>query len=103
MPLLSGSVAFLYWRRAYKGLEHHLRPVMGAFIWFTGFEVLDLATLFRGSTDPRIYTLVAPFGPLWTIEDLMLGVGAASLGWWVWQYLTKRLQPQLSIVPTTAC
>ena len=103
LPLLSGSVVYLYWRRAYQGLERHLRPVMWAFIWFTGFEVLDLSTLLRGSTDPRLYSLVAPFGPIWTIENVMLAAGAVLLGWWVWQYLTKRLQTQLFIVLTTAC
>jgi len=103
MPLLAGSVLFLYWRRANEGLERHLKPVMWAFVWFTAFELVDLAALGRGTDDPRVYAIVAPFGPFWILAHGLLAVGAVVLGVWVWQYLTKRLQTQLFIVLTTAC
>ncbi len=103
LPLLSGVVTFLYWRRATTGLERHLRPVAWAFVWFTAFELVDVAAVGRGTTDPRLYDLVAPFGPLWILAHGLLAVAAAILGMWVWQYLTKRLQTQLFMVLTTAC
>ncbi len=103
IPVLSATVWFLYWRRANKGLERHLKPVMWAFAWFTAFELVDLSALARGTDDPRLYGIVAPFGPLWIGEHILLAVAAVLLGGWVWQYLTKRLQTQLFIVLTTAC
>jgi hypothetical protein len=103
IPLLAGAVMFLYWRRATKGLERHLKPVMWAFVWFTVFELVDLAVLGRGTADPRLYDVVAPFGPLWVLAQAVLAVAAVVLGRWVWQYLTKRLQTQLFMVLTTAC
>jgi hypothetical protein len=103
LPLFAGAVTFLYWRRAVKGLERHLRSVVWAFAWFTGFELADLAVLGRGTDDPRLYDLVAPFGPLWLVAQALLAVAAVILGRWVWQYLTKRLQSQLFMVLTAAC
>lgn len=103
LPLLAGTVLFLYWRRAFTGLERHLKPVMWAFVWFTAFELVDLAALGRGTDDPRLYSIVAPFGPLWILGHGLLAVAAVVLGLWVWQYLTKRLQTQLFIVLTAAC
>jgi hypothetical protein len=103
LPLLAGAVMFLYFRRATKGLERHLKPVAWAFAWFTLFELLDLAVLGRGTDDPRLYSIMAPFGPLWLVAHAVLAVAGVVLGLWVWQYLTKRLQTQLFMVLTTAC
>ncbi|HEX3082151.1 MAG TPA: cache domain-containing protein [Candidatus Saccharimonadia bacterium] len=103
LPLAAGAVTYLYWRRAYPGLERHLKPVMRAFAWFTAFELVDLSTLARGTSDPRLQSVVAPFGPLWSLAHILLAVAAVILGLWVWQYLTKRVQTQLFMVITTAC
>jgi hypothetical protein len=103
LPLLAGAVTFLYLRRATTGLERHLKPVVWAFLWFTAFELVDLAVLGRNTSDPRIYDILAPFGPLWILGQILLALAAAVLGRWVWQYLTKRLQTQLFMVLTTAC
>lgn len=102
LPLLAFTVAGLYLRRATTGLERHLRPVAWAFGWFGLYELLSLALLLQGSTNPLTYRLVAVYGPLWWVAQAGLLVGGVILGRWVWQYLTKRLLSQLFMVFTTA-
>lgn len=102
LPLGALAIAVLYWRRATKGLEHHLRPVAVAFLFFFGFELLLLAGLARDTTNPNLYNLVKAFGPLWIASYICLLAGALVLGRWVWHYLTERFMSQLFMIFTTS-
>jgi len=95
LPIAAFSVVALYWRRATTGLERHVRPVAYAFMLLFGFELFSVARLFRGTTNPSLYDIVKPFGPLWIIAHLFLLAGAIVLGRWVWRYLTERFISQL--------
>jgi hypothetical protein len=97
-PILSALVALLYLRRATIGLERHLRPVAVGFFALSLALVSGLATLWSTTTNITIYKLVAPFGPLWIIEHIFLGIGLIILGRWVWQHLLRRFQSQLFLV-----
>jgi len=101
LPLGSLGVAGLYWRRATKGLEHHLRPIAYAFLGLFIFDLLSLSRLLQGSDNPLIARLVASFGPLWTLQQVVLLVSVLVLGRWVWQYLTRRFMSQLFMIFTS--
>jgi arginine exporter protein ArgO len=98
LPLGAAAVTWLYWRRATKGLEKHLKPAAIAFASLTLFEIVSLAGLFRDSANPKIASLVAAFGPVWIIEQGLLLISALLLGRWVWEYLIKRFISQLFMV-----
>jgi hypothetical protein len=102
LPLGALTIAVLYWRRATKGLEHHLRPVALAFALFFGFELLSLAGLARNTTNPNLYNLVKAFGPLWMASYIFLLAGSLVLGRWVWHYLTERFMSQLFMILTSS-
>ncbi len=101
IPLMCASVAWLYLRRETIGLERHLKTVTISFFILTFYELLGLAHLFVHSDNVALYKLVAPFSWLWITEHLVMLLGVGLLGSWVWQYLTKRLQPQLFMIFTT--
>lgn len=98
LPLGACAVSVMYWRRATKGLERHLKPMAIAFITLTGFEILSLSNLWSNSTNPTISRLVAPFGPIWITNNILLLAVALLVGKWVWQYLTKRFVSQLFMI-----
>jgi hypothetical protein len=97
-PLGVLAICILYWRKATTGLERHLRPMAIAFSFLFGFELLNLASLWSSSSNPQIAKLVAPFGTLWIIDQLLLLISVSILGFWVWQYLTKRFISQLFMI-----
>lgn len=101
LPLGNLACALLYWRRAHKGLEHHLGPVAISFFWLTAFEIFSLGKLWQDTTNPLLYHWVQPFGYLWIAAHVMLFIGAAWMAIWVWKYLVKRLQSQLFMVFTS--
>lgn len=101
-PLLGSLVvSILYWRRATKGLERHLKPVALSFISFTVFEILSQAQLLRSSSNVAINQAVAIYGPFWLAENLALLISSILLGRWVWRYLTKRFMSQLFMIFTS--
>ncbi len=100
-PVGALSIAGLYWRRATTGLERHYKSVAKSFAVLFLYEVLSVTHLWRGSTNPNVSQLVAAFGPLWIIEQIVLLVAAIILGRWVWQYLTRRFMSQLFMIFTT--
>ena len=103
LPLGSLAVAGLYWRRATKGLERHLKPVAIAFIWLTSFEIFTLAaSSWQNTTNPTLYPWVSAFGYFWIAAQISLLISAIVLVRWVWVYLVKRLQGQLFIIFTSA-
>jgi hypothetical protein len=99
-PLGAGMTSYLYWRRATTGLERHLKPVAIGFGLVAVSGLVGLSSLGRGSTNPVIYNLVAPYGWLWWLEHILLMVGASVLGRWVWQYLVKRFFSQIFMIFT---
>lgn len=100
-PLLAVTVAFLYLRRATVGLEDHLKVPSYAFFLLSISELLRMATLFRGSTNITIFQFVAPFGPVWIAELVVVCLFSVLLGRWVFGYLLKQFNTQLFIIMTT--
>lgn len=96
--LASLLAGLLYWRRAHKGMERHLKPVAFGFFALTAYQVLLLAHTFRSTDNIIVYNLVAPFGPVWILEQAVLLLAAAIFGKWVWKYLTKRFTSQLFMI-----
>lgn len=101
LPVGAGIVAYLYWRRATKGLERHLKPVAVGFGFIALSHLVSITSMAQSSTDPFVYRLVAPYGWLWWIARLLLLAGALVLARWVWRYLVKRIFSQLFMIFTT--
>lgn len=97
-PVLALLITILYAREALIGLEAHLKPVMIAFGILTLSELFSLATLFQATNNIQLYNLVAPFGPFWIIQRLILLVSCVILGRWVFGYLLKQFRPQLFFI-----
>ncbi|MCX6730666.1 MAG: hypothetical protein NTZ55_02360, partial [Candidatus Roizmanbacteria bacterium] len=95
LPVLSATVALLYWRRASIGLEQHVNKVALGFSILALYELLGLAVLFRNSHDVWISKLVAPFGIVNCIQYGLLIIVIYILSRWTWYYLLKRLSTQL--------
>ena len=102
LPIASFGIAFLYFRRATTGLERHLRPVAVAFLLIGISDFLSLASSLRTSDNPVIFNAVAAFGWVWYLEHCFFLAGVITLGYWVWNYLTKRFQSQLFMIFTGA-
>jgi hypothetical protein len=98
VPVGAFVVGGLYWRRATKGLERHLKSVAVAFLFIGLADFINLAELLRNTSNPIIFSWVAAFGPIWWVEQLVLLAGVLVLGRWVWSYLTKRFFSQLFMV-----
>ncbi|HEX7259986.1 MAG TPA: cache domain-containing protein [Candidatus Saccharimonadia bacterium] len=96
------GIAFLYFRRATTGLERHLRPVAIAFLLIGVADLLHLLSFWRMSDNPLIFNAVAAFGWVWFLEHTIFLIGVVILGYWVWNYLTKRFQSQLFMIFTSA-
>ncbi len=100
-PLMSGAVAWLYWRRSTRGLERHLKPIGAGFLVIALADLIALSSLLRDTTNVTIHRLVSPFGVMWMLEHLALLIAALILGRWVWRYLLKRFDSQIFIIFTT--
>lgn len=98
LPLLSLLAGALYLRRATTGLERHLTPVAWGFGALAVFEALAGLGGLSNTTNPNLYRLVQPLGPVWWTALATLAIASLILGRWVWRYLTKRLQTQLFII-----
>lgn len=97
-PLGALTIMLLYWHRATKGLERHLKWLAIGFGFIFISELLSLASLWRGTTNPNISHLVAAFGPLWIAELVCLLTGVLIIGAWIWKYLTRRFMSQIFMV-----
>lgn len=97
-PVLAAIVGFLYLRKATEGLENHLKPVALGFFVLSLAEMLALQSLFQSTPNVELYKIVAPFGPLWILQQLTLLAAILILGKWVFGYLLKRLQTQLFMI-----
>ncbi len=99
-PLLVFTIGGQYLRRATTGLERHLKRVAISFILFGISECFALRTLFLNSSNVDVYQLVAPFGPLWIIQNITLLISLGILCQWVFGYLLKRFETQLFMIFT---
>lgn len=95
LPFGALAIMVLYWRRATRGLEHHLKPVALSFLFLSGYEILSLTNLWTNSDNTVVAKLVAPFGILWMVQLMLLLIGSIILGLWVWHYLTRRFFSQM--------
>ncbi len=103
LPVGSGLMALLTWRRTIWGLERHLKTLAWGFTYLALADVLDaLSTLGRKDDTPFVHIFTAAFGPLWWLELIVLTAAVWCLGRWVWRYLLRRFVSQLFIVFTTA-
>lgn len=100
-PLLSFLIAILYTLKALVGLERHVKPAASAFFLFALSELLAALAIFRGTTNVTLFQMLAPFGPVWIIQHVLLLLAAFILGKWVSGYLLKQFQPQLFLLFTT--
>lgn len=98
LPIAAFAIAVLYFRRATTGLERHLKKVAYAFAAYTLAEMLQLVSFLRDTDNPLLYDVVRLYGPLWSLQHLVLLIGSLYLGHWVWSYLTKRFFSQLLMI-----
>src|SRR5258705_5460178 len=80
---LSTLVGVLFFIRATKGLERHLRPVAISFFVLSLSELLSFSENFRQSSNVATSQLTAVFGPLWILRDVLLLIAGAILGKWI--------------------
>lgn len=99
-PFLALACCLLYFRKAYFGLERHLKGIAKSFAILSAYEFVNLASLFQNTASIDLYGLVAPFGPVWLLGRLLLLAAALMLGKWVFGYLLKQLQTQLMMILT---
>ncbi|HSX57840.1 MAG TPA: cache domain-containing protein [Candidatus Saccharimonadales bacterium] len=102
LPLGALSIALLYYRRATRGLENHLKQIALGFFFLALSESFFLATLLRISQNIDLSNATAAFGPVWWLEQICLLISALILGRWIWSYLTERLQSQLFMIFTSS-
>lgn len=102
LPFGAFTNAILMFRRSFKGLEKHLRPLIAVFAALGVYEIASLARLFRSTENVVTYGLIKPFGPVWSVEHAALAIAAIILGIWLWQYLVTRLESQLTLMFTAA-
>lgn len=100
-PILASMAGFLYLRRSTIGLEDHLKKLSFTFFILALSEFISLGSLLQNSDNSAIYSFVAPLGPLWIIQNLILIASVAVLLKWVIGYLLKRFQTQLFMVFTS--
>lgn len=100
-PVGALTISILYWRRATKGLERHLKPIAIAFFVVTLSEIVSLASLWQASENPAVANLTAAFGVLWVVEHVLLLIGTILVCVWVWKYLIERLFSQIFMILLT--
>lgn len=97
VPLLPGWVGLGYFRRATVGLERHLTHLAFGMYVLMLAEIVDLRRLFVDWNDPRIYNLVREYGSFWILQIALLGLGVAIIAHWVFSYLLRRFETQLTL------
>ena len=95
------AITTLYYRRQTQGLEKHLSLVVIACLLFFFSDILEYLMFFRSSSNIWIYQFVAPFGPIWIVQHIILLIAAILLRSWVFTYLLKRVTTQLFLIGTT--
>lgn len=101
-PILASLIALLYLRRATVGLEDHLKPVAWSFFMLAGAEFMAMSSIFQGTDNVRIFSLVSPFGPFWLLSHILYLAAGMVFGRWVFGYLLKQFETQLFMIFTVA-
>lgn len=97
LTLLPGFVGLGYFRLVILGLEKHLLK-LGIGMYFLMFaEILGKAKMFSSWSDPRVYLATADYGVVWILQLVVLGVGLYIISTWVFSYLLKRFETQLTL------
>lgn len=97
MPLLPGWVGLGYFRLGSVGLERHLNKLGWGMFSLLVAEILDNHVYFQNWSDPRIYLAVSRFGFFWIAQKLFLFIGLFVISLWVFSYLLKRFETQLTL------
>lgn len=96
-PILAGFVFVGYFRLVYVGLERHLKKLAWGMLFVCLFELLAMRELFFGWQNPMIFELVRDYGILWIVQYCLLAFGLLLVGSWVFSYLLKRFETQLTL------
>ena len=101
LVLLSAVLTFLiaatYFRKATSGLDKQLKSVFLAFFFLGLAQMLRIPFLWSATSNVFWSRILAEFGLLWNIHQVIEFIGIIILGFWVWGYLRFRLQIQLFI------
>ncbi|OGD84178.1 hypothetical protein A2572_03440 [Candidatus Collierbacteria bacterium RIFOXYD1_FULL_40_9] len=97
LPLLPGWVGLGYFRLATIGLERHLSKLGWGMFALMLSEVLNMHVYFQNWSDPRVYLAVSKFGFIWVTQKIVLFVGILTISTWVFSYLLKRFETQLTL------
>lgn len=100
-PFLAVLSGILYFRKASLGLERHLNKISLAFVLMFVSEFGTLISLLKDTSNIQLYEFIAPFGPLWIIEHIVMLLSFSFIASWGFSYLLKRIQTQLFILFTT--
>lgn len=96
--LLPALICMLYVRKAFIGLEAHVRPVAWAFGFFCLAQLLAFSSFIRVSPNVTLFELFKPYGVIWSAQMFLYFVGALILGKWVFGYLLKQFETQLFMI-----
>lgn len=96
--LLPAVVSLLYIRKAFFGLEAHVKPVALAFTVFTFAQLIALSSFLRESPNVFLFELFKEYGPAWMMQMGLYLLGALILGRWVFGYLLKQFETQLFMI-----
>lgn len=100
-PLSVAAAAYLFFKRATTGLERHLLPIAISFLFFCLSEIISLRQFGIQNDSLTLYELIRPYGILWIIQYLLLGLGTVSLARWIFSYLIKRIETELTLILTS--
>ncbi len=86
-----------YFRLVSLGMERHLKRLgWGMYLLSISF-LFGLRVVFVDWSDSRLVNIVGGFQLFWILEKLFLGLGLMVIGSWVFSYLLKRFETQLSL------
>ena len=97
LPILPGWVGLGYFRLATVGMERHLIKLGVGMYFLLCFEILNLRRYFVNWSDPRVYILASDYGLLWMTAMVVLFLGLLVISVWVFSYLLKRFETQLTL------
>lgn len=100
--LLTFIIAFLYFRKATKGLEKQLKPAALAFLLLSLSEFIRIFYLWSDTSFVFWSRILAEYNLIWYIEHLLQLAGILILGWWAVGYLRFRIHAQLFIISVSS-
>lgn len=88
---------FGYFRLVSLGMERHLKRLGWGMYMLSVSFLLGLRVVFMDWADTRLVNLIGDFQLLWVLEKIFLSIGLLMVGSWVFSYLLKRFETQLSL------